>query len=144
MKTSAHQENKKRKRILVVEDNPLSMVLMKQLFRADGYEILETPTGCRRSRSPAMPRLDRPHRPATRRDPELLPVSRAAELLNRSACCTRRERPATPQTADTEDKVRMRSECRARRSTAAVCGDQDFRGIRHSGMILIASQHCNI
>ena len=45
MKTSAHQENKKRKRILVVEDNPLSMVLMKQLFRADGYEILETPAG---------------------------------------------------------------------------------------------------
>ena len=43
MKTSAHQE--KPKRILVVEDNPLSMVLMKQLLRADGYEILETPAG---------------------------------------------------------------------------------------------------
>jgi two-component system cell cycle response regulator DivK len=45
MKTSVHQGNKKRKRILVVEDNPLSMVLMKQLLRADGYEILETPAG---------------------------------------------------------------------------------------------------
>jgi two-component system, cell cycle response regulator DivK len=45
MKTSAHQGNEKRKRILVVEDNPLSMVLMKQLLGADGYEILETPAG---------------------------------------------------------------------------------------------------
>jgi CheY-like chemotaxis protein len=43
MKTSAHQE--KPKRILVVEDNPLSMVMMKQLLRAHGYEILETPAG---------------------------------------------------------------------------------------------------
>ena len=41
--------------------------------------------------------LDRPHRPATRRDPKLLPVPRTAELLNRSACRARREGPVTPQ-----------------------------------------------
>jgi len=44
-------------------------------------------------------RLDRPHRPATRRDPELLPVSRAAEPLSRPACHTRCESPVTPQAA---------------------------------------------
>ena len=45
MKTPAHWENEKHKQILVVEDNPLSLVLMKQLLRANGYEILETPAG---------------------------------------------------------------------------------------------------
>jgi two-component system cell cycle response regulator DivK len=45
MKTSAHQMNEKRKRILVVDDNPLSLVLMKQLLRVHGYEILETSAG---------------------------------------------------------------------------------------------------
>jgi hypothetical protein len=30
--------------------------------------------------------VDRPHRPAPGRDPELLPVRRAAELLSRSTC----------------------------------------------------------
>jgi two-component system, cell cycle response regulator DivK len=35
----------KRKRILVVEDNPLSLALLKQLLKAHGYEILETPEG---------------------------------------------------------------------------------------------------
>ena len=35
-------------------------------------------------------------RPTTRRDPELLPMSRGAEPLSRSACCTRRECPVTP------------------------------------------------
>jgi hypothetical protein len=34
---------------------------------------------------PRVTRLDRAHRPAPRRDPELLPVSRAAEFLTRSA-----------------------------------------------------------
>jgi hypothetical protein len=91
----------------------------------------ETPS----SNRPRVDRLDRPHRPASRRDPELLSVTRAAEFLGRSACRTWGECPSTPQAADTEDKVRMRSECRANRSTAAVCGDQDFRGIRHSGKI---------
>jgi len=43
--------------------------------------------------------LDRPHGSAPRRDPEILPVRRAAELLARSACRTRRERSATPQAA---------------------------------------------
>ncbi len=41
MKTSAHQENGDRKRILVVEDNPLSLVLIKQLLMVHGYKILE-------------------------------------------------------------------------------------------------------
>jgi two-component system cell cycle response regulator DivK len=45
MKTSAHQENGDRKRILVVEDNPLSLVLIKQLLMVHGYKILETSAG---------------------------------------------------------------------------------------------------
>src|ERR1700758_5259617 len=44
-KTQAHQENEKRKRILVVEDNQLSVVLLKQLLGVHGYQILETPKG---------------------------------------------------------------------------------------------------
>ena len=39
-----HQENEKRKRILVV-DNQLSLALLKQLLEVHGYEILETPEG---------------------------------------------------------------------------------------------------
>ena len=31
--------------ILVVEDNPLSLALLKQLLTVHGYEILETPEG---------------------------------------------------------------------------------------------------
>jgi two-component system cell cycle response regulator DivK len=45
MNAPAHQENEKRKRILVVEDNPLSLALLKQLLKVHGYEILETPEG---------------------------------------------------------------------------------------------------
>src|SRR5712671_7209342 len=45
MKTPAHQESEKRKRILVVEDDPLSLALLKQLLKVHGYEILETPEG---------------------------------------------------------------------------------------------------
>jgi two-component system, cell cycle response regulator DivK len=44
-KSQAHQENERRKRILVVEDNQLSLALLKQLLEAHGYEILETPEG---------------------------------------------------------------------------------------------------
>src|SRR5271169_3393415 len=44
-KIQAHQENEKRKRILVVEDNKLSLALLKQLLEVHGYEILETPEG---------------------------------------------------------------------------------------------------
>jgi len=44
-KTLAHQENEKRKRILVVEDDRLSLALLKQLLEVHGYEILETPKG---------------------------------------------------------------------------------------------------
>ncbi len=43
--TLAHQENEKRKRFLVVEDNQLSLALLKQLLEVHGYEILETPEG---------------------------------------------------------------------------------------------------
>ena len=46
-KTPAHRQDAKRKRILVVEDNPLSLALLKQLLKAHGYEILETPEGLR-------------------------------------------------------------------------------------------------
>jgi two-component system cell cycle response regulator DivK len=44
-KTLAQHENEKRKRILVVEDNQLSLALLKQLLEVHGYEILETPEG---------------------------------------------------------------------------------------------------
>jgi two-component system cell cycle response regulator DivK len=44
-KTLAHQENEKRKRILVVEDDQLSLALLKQLLEVHGYEILGTPEG---------------------------------------------------------------------------------------------------
>jgi CheY-like chemotaxis protein len=45
IKTLAHQEHEKRKRILVVEDDQLSLALLKQLLEVHGYEILETPEG---------------------------------------------------------------------------------------------------
>jgi len=44
-KTLAHQENKKRKRILIVEDNQLSLILLKQLLQVHGYEIMGTSDG---------------------------------------------------------------------------------------------------
>jgi two-component system cell cycle response regulator DivK len=44
-KTLAHHENEKRKRILVVEDNQLSLALLKQLLEVHGYEVLETSGG---------------------------------------------------------------------------------------------------
>jgi two-component system cell cycle response regulator DivK len=44
-KTSAHQLNTKRKRILIVEDNQINLTLLKQLLKAHGYEVLETPEG---------------------------------------------------------------------------------------------------
>ena len=43
--TPAHQQNAKRKRILVVEDNQLNSKLLKQLLTAHGYEVLESPEG---------------------------------------------------------------------------------------------------
>ena len=44
-KALACQENNKRKRILVVEDNQISLALLRQLLEVHGYEILETPGG---------------------------------------------------------------------------------------------------
>ena|ERR1700730_7015814 len=44
-KTLEHQESAKCKRILVVEDNQLSLRLLNQLLKAHGYEILETLEG---------------------------------------------------------------------------------------------------
>ena len=44
-KTLVHQENGKRKRILVVEDNRLSSALLNQLLKVHGCEILETQEG---------------------------------------------------------------------------------------------------
>jgi two-component system cell cycle response regulator DivK len=44
-KTPNRQENKKCKRILIVEDHQLSLALLKQLLQVHGYEILETPLG---------------------------------------------------------------------------------------------------
>src|SRR6201984_2219499 len=42
---SAHQQSEKRNRILIVEDNPISLTLLKQLLKAHGYEVLGTPEG---------------------------------------------------------------------------------------------------
>jgi two-component system cell cycle response regulator DivK len=42
---SAHQQNAKRNRILIVEDNPISLTLLKQLLKAHGYEVLGTSEG---------------------------------------------------------------------------------------------------
>ena len=44
-KTLEHQGNAKRKRILVVEDNQLNLMLLSQLLRVHGYQILQTPEG---------------------------------------------------------------------------------------------------
>ena len=44
-KTRVYQENEKRKRILVVEDDQISLALLRQLLEVHGYEILETPGG---------------------------------------------------------------------------------------------------
>jgi two-component system, cell cycle response regulator DivK len=41
----AHQQNAKRNRILIAEDNPISLTLSKQLLKAHGYEVLGTPEG---------------------------------------------------------------------------------------------------
>jgi PleD family two-component response regulator len=44
-KTLEHQGNAKSKRILVVEDNQLGLMLLSQLLRVHGYQILQTPEG---------------------------------------------------------------------------------------------------
>ena len=41
----AHQQNAKRNRILIVEDNPISLILLKQLLKAHGYEVSGTSEG---------------------------------------------------------------------------------------------------
>ena len=43
--TLEHQEDSKRKRILVVEDNQMGLMLLGQLLRAQGYDILQTSEG---------------------------------------------------------------------------------------------------
>jgi len=73
-------------------------------------------------------RLDRPHRPAPCRDPELLPVPVAAELLSRSTCHTRCETPVTPQTTS----MRGRFECCADRS-APTAGSSGDMAVRYEG-----------
>src|SRR5690348_3835706 len=44
-KTLAHQENEKRKRILVVQESQLNLALLKQLLEVHSYEILGTTEG---------------------------------------------------------------------------------------------------
>jgi response regulator RpfG family c-di-GMP phosphodiesterase len=44
-KTLQHQGNGTRKRILVVEANPIGLMLLSQLLKAHGYDILQTPEG---------------------------------------------------------------------------------------------------
>ena len=44
-KAPEHQQNARHNRILIVEDNPVSLTLLKQLLKAHGYEVLGTPEG---------------------------------------------------------------------------------------------------
>lgn len=44
-KTLQNQGNGTHKRILVVEDNQIGLILLNQLLKAHGYEILQTPEG---------------------------------------------------------------------------------------------------
>jgi len=44
-KAPAHEQNARGNRILIVEDNPVSLTLLKQLLKAHGYEVLGTPEG---------------------------------------------------------------------------------------------------
>ena len=44
-KTLAHQENEKRKRILIVEDNYPCLTLVNDVLKAHGYQTLETTKG---------------------------------------------------------------------------------------------------
>jgi two-component system cell cycle response regulator DivK len=44
-KTLDHQGDEKRQRILVVEDNQIGLMLLSQLLRVHGYEILQTSEG---------------------------------------------------------------------------------------------------
>src|SRR5215472_796239 len=44
-KAPANQQNARRDRILIVEDNPVSLTLLKQLLKAHGYEVLGTLEG---------------------------------------------------------------------------------------------------
>ena len=44
-RTPAHLQDAKCKRILVVEDNPLSLTLLKQLLKAHGYDLSGSPDG---------------------------------------------------------------------------------------------------
>jgi two-component system, cell cycle response regulator DivK len=46
-RTLEHQGNSKRKRILVVEDNQIGLMLLSQLLKAHGYDILQTSEGWR-------------------------------------------------------------------------------------------------
>jgi hypothetical protein len=111
--------------------------------------------------------LDRAHRPAARRDPELLPVSCAAELLSRSARHTRGERPVTPQAASIQRELLGRFEHPSNRPTPTGCGNypmvrryargphacrdqrfgaflNDFQCIRHLSIIHTEASNYNI
>jgi two-component system, cell cycle response regulator DivK len=46
-KAPAHLQDANRKRILVVEDNPINLTLLKQILKAHGYEVLGTLEGLR-------------------------------------------------------------------------------------------------
>jgi hypothetical protein len=89
-------------------------------------------------------RLDRPHCPATRRDPKLLPVFRAAKLLSRSTGHTRRERPFTPKAALRQGAFRSRFERCGRRPPNTGWGAHNLREIGHRNIIRIGRQCFNI
>jgi two-component system cell cycle response regulator DivK len=44
-KTLGHQQSARRKRILIVEDDPRSMMLLNDFLKAKGYETLQTSAG---------------------------------------------------------------------------------------------------
>lgn len=110
--------------------------------------------------------VDCPHRPAAGRDPELLAVGRATELLSRSTCRTRLESAATPQAASIQNGIVSRfKRCDNRCDTVVranyglvrqyECGVhrfrdrpfdwfiEDIRVILHDDIIRIGNRCCN-
>jgi hypothetical protein len=90
-----------------IEDRDSARLHMLPL--SGGIPTTGMPLGRQRARRSEVPsgsrqRIDRPHRPAPRCRPELLPVSGAAELLRRSACHTRSERRSHHRQRPSEER----------------------------------------
>ena len=76
----------------------------------------ETPSNSRPRVGP--PRS--PSSPSAAPRSRIVPVSRAAELLSRPTCRTRRENPITPQAASVPGRLQVQFECYGNREAAAI------------------------